>query len=163
MTYHFYRNTKTQMPAVFDVQREQPVTGPELRKLLWDGPSAPVRENFGYGFALQTAGILKQAEAEGSDSVTILLDQAVRSENEHRFDHFEEEWTRVLYASGAEWREISVRNCADDYNTWVQICCRDHLGTAEDTTIDDKGISVRDLLEHLPELCSLSAVAALAR
>lgn len=163
MIYHFYRNTKYRMPAVFDVLREQPMRGAELKKLLWDDGSGPVRENFDYAFALRTGEILKRAKAEGTDSVTVLMDQAFRFQNEHRFDHFEEEWTRVLWAAGDQWREIAVRNCADDYSTWVQICWRDHLGTSEDIILEDRRISEAELLEQLPELKNLRAVAGLAR
>ena len=154
MIYHIYQNTKGRMPAVFDVLRQQPMTGPELRKLLWDEASGAGRGDFDYAFSLRTAEILKRAEAEGPEAVTILLDQAIRSENEHRFDHFEEEWTRVLWASGTQWREIAVRNCADDYSTWVLICWRDPLGAAEDMTLEDRRISEAALLEHLPELAT---------
>ena len=162
MIYHIYRNTKYRMPAGFDVLREQPMEGPELKAILWDDATGPVRENFDYAFALRTGEILKRAMVE-PDSVTIVLDQAFHLENECRFDHFEEEWTRVLWAAGDQWREISVRNCAEDYSTWVQICWRDHMGTSEEIILEDRRISEPELLEQLPELKTLTAVSKLAR
>ena len=169
------------MPKEFWLESDHELSGEALREAIWEKSGQLRRENFRFTYPHRMAEFLKAARTEtgnGADTeyVTLVLDQECRSENEHRFDHFEEQWTRLLLVRGGMWKFMAVRNCEDDYNTWVQIYYGDHLsdtaggiqtgleaGAGGCLELEDARISEAKLIEKLPEITCAGDIAALTK
>lgn len=130
MHYTLHINSRTRKPTTLALDAPYPVSDAELTAWILDGENTRTigtlkrdeyDRDYDFAFTYRMPAHFCEADNAAEEAVTLFFDQMHHSENWHRFDHFREQWTRILLLTPEDWKYIILRTCEDDYDTWTQL------------------------------------------